>query len=90
MTVDALLRFERRWKVIFFLFACLFATMLALLVFRLVRGPIAFACVAVSGLGLYGAIFSAGKLGDPDRVKALEDGLSVFDQADNLGGDGDV
>jgi hypothetical protein len=80
MTADELLRFERRWKLVFLVFAILFVTALLDHMLCTPHGWEAFGCYILGGLGFFGCLYSGRKLGDSDRIDAALGGLSLFDE----------
>lgn len=91
MSATELLRFELRWKLVFFTFAVVFVIALLDRLLRSPHGWEAFWCYGLGGVGLFGCLYSARTLGDPDRLDATLDSLALIDEdiAVDLGDIGD-
>jgi hypothetical protein len=68
MTADEFLRFERRWKLIFVVFAGIFIAALLDHMTRRPSGIEALLCYTLGGLDFSVASTQLGDLGDPDRI----------------------
>jgi hypothetical protein len=78
MTADEFLRFERLWKMIFCAFVSIFIAALLDQMTRQPSGIEAFLCYSFGSIGFLGCIYSARRLGDPDRLSATKDGLDLI------------
>lgn len=79
MTAQELIRFERRWKVIFTFFALILAATFFIFHFGLVEGAGIFWSIAIGIASLTGALYAANELRDPDRRKGVLEGLEALD-----------
>jgi len=78
MSAQEFLRFERRWKIMFFLFGLLFAAAGLDWFLRSPRDGEAVLCYIAGAIGFAGGMLAARRLGDPDRVEAMKDALDAL------------
>ncbi len=79
MNSQEFLRFERRWKIVFLLFGLTFVIAGLDWFIRTPRGGEAVLCCVVAAIGFAGGMFAARRLGDADRIEALQEGLGALD-----------
>jgi len=79
MTAQELIRFERRWKIVFAIFALAPAASIFAFEFVLVEGTGIFWCIGIGIVSLMGALYAASELRDPLRREGVLDGLEVLD-----------
>lgn len=80
MTSDELLRFERKWKIIFTVFGIVLIGALLDYLTRRPNGWEAVICYGGGAGAFAGCIFSARRLGDGERLGATEESLELLDE----------
>jgi hypothetical protein len=80
MTAEELMRFERRWKAVSFVFGIVFIAALIDHMTHRPHGWEAFGCYAIGGIGFLGCFYAGKKLRDPSRIGAALEGLTLFDE----------
>jgi hypothetical protein len=80
MTAEELLRFERKWRAIFMVFAVLLFVAMIDHLTRRPHGLEAVVCYSLGVIALAGCIQTARHLGDAERLDAVQDGVTTFDE----------
>ena len=86
---EELLRFERRWKIVFTSFALVFAGALLDHMVRSPSGEEALWCYGLGTVAFFGALFSAHKLRDAGRKAGVRGGLDLLAEDCSAGDLGD-
>jgi hypothetical protein len=80
MTAAELVKYERKWKAIFTVFAVVFVAALLDHLTRHPGGREAIVCYGVGAIAFAACVYSAKKFHDADRIDATKDGLSLLDE----------